>query len=297
MSRITYVNGLYLDYHRAAVHVEDRGYQFADGVYEVVAINGGGMVDRVRHLDRLERSLAALRIPLPMSRPALTIVMNQVLRRNRLRDGMLYIQITRGVAPRDHVFPGYLRPSVVITARRHGRGNDALAEAGISVITIPDIRWKRCDIKSVSLLPNVLGKQMARDAGAFEAWFLDQDGFITEGTSTNAWIIDGDKRLITRQADHAILEGVTRRAILDLARSQGLEVAERAFTRDQALKAREAFLTSTTTFVLPVVRIDDEAIGDGRPGRFSRELRQAYIAHMAGKGPEETREESSKERL
>ncbi len=292
MSRIAYVNGLYLDYHRAAVHVEDRGYQFADGVYEVVAINGGRMVDRDRHLDRLERSLDALRIPLPMSRPAFTIVMNQVLRRNRLQDGMLYIQITRGVAPRDHVFPGHPRPSVVITARRLRHGNDALAEAGISVITIPDIRWKRCDIKSVSLLPNVLGKQMARDAGAFEAWQVDQDGFITEGTSSNAWIIDDHRRLITRQADQAILEGVTRRAILDLAQSHGLEPVERAFTRDQALSAREAFITSTTTFVLPVVRIDDEAVGDGRPGPFSRKLRQDYLAYMAGNRPFAAREGS-----
>ncbi len=292
MSRITYVNGLYLDHHRAAVHVEDRGYQFADGVYEVMAVNGGNLVDRGRHLDRLERSLAALRIPLPMSRPALTIVMNQVLRRNRLKDGMLYIQITRGVAPREHVFPGHAQPSMVITARRLGRGNDALAEAGVGVVTTPDIRWKRCDIKSVSLLPNVLGKQMARDAGAFEAWFLDPDGVITEGASTNAWIIDGGGRLITHPADHGILEGVTRRAILDLARSRGLEVEECAFTRDQALKAREAFLTSTTTFVLPVVRIDGQAIGDGRPGRFSRELRQAYIAHMAADGQKDAPEET-----
>lgn len=282
MSHIIYINGQYLNYHQATVHVEDRGYQFADGVYEVVAVNGGRMVDRDHHLDRLERSLGALAMALPMSRPAFTIVMGQVLRRNRLHDGILYIQITRGVAPRDHAFPRHGQPSVVITARRHDRGNTALAEAGVSVITIPDIRWKRCDIKTVSLIPNVLGKQMARDAGAYEAWQVDQDGFITEGTSTNAWIIDDDNRLITRQADQSILEGVTRRAILDLAPSHGLKPVEQAFTRDDALAAREAFITSTTSFVLPVVRIDGAIIGDGKPGPFSRKLRQDYLAYMAG---------------
>ena len=284
MSRIAYVNGLYLPHRRAAVHIEDRGYQFADGVYEVIAVACGRLIDAALHLDRLDRSLAELRIAAPMSRAALKLVIGEVLRRNRVRDGIIYIQVTRGVARREHSFPAESRPSLVMTARRLAPQDVTLSRDGVRVVTIPDLRWKRCDIKSISLTPNVLGKQLAREAGAFEAWQVDEEGFVTEGTSTNAWIVDRDGLLVTRPADEAILGGVTRRVILDLARELGLECAERAFTLEQAKAAREAFITGTTTDLLPVTRIDEVVIGDGRPGPLSRRLRERYMAHLAGPG-------------
>lgn len=284
MSRIAYVNGLYLPHRRAAVHIEDRGYQFADGVYEVIAVRNGRLIERELHLDRLDRSLAELRIAAPMSRAALTLVMGEVLRRNRIRDGILYIQMTRGVAPRDHSFPLESRTSVVMTARRLAPHDVTLSRDGVRVITIPEIRWKRCDIKSISLTPNVLGKQLAREAGAFEAWQVDAEGFVTEGTSTNAWIVNRDGLLMTRPIDEAILGGITRHVILDLARRLRLECAERVFTLKQAQAAREAFVTGTTTDLLPVTKIDDVVIGDGRPGPISRRLREHYMAYLAGPG-------------
>lgn len=229
MSRIAYVNGSYVPHKQASVHVEDRGYQFADGVYEVIAVRGGRFVDEEPHLDRLERSLAEISIEAPMSRPALKIVMREMLRRNRVRDGILYLQVTRGVAPREHAFPASARPAVVMTARR-SKPRPAVSLRGVSVITVPDIRWKRCDIKSVSLLPNILGKQAASEAGAYEALQVDEDGFITEGTSSNAWIVTRRGDLITRKPDNAILDGVTRRAVAELAEREGLIFIERAFT-------------------------------------------------------------------
>lgn len=281
MSRIAYVNGSYVPHQQASVHVEDRGYQFADGVYEVIAVRGGRFVDEEPHLDRLERSLGELYITAPMSRRALKIVMRQVVRRNRVRNGILYMQITRGVAARDHAFPRAAEPAVVMTARRT-KSRASLAVDGVSVITVPDIRWKRCDIKSVSLLPNILGRQAAAEAGAYEALQVDEDGYITEGTASNAWIVTMKGELTTRTPDNAILNGVTRLAVIDLALREGLKFVERAFTAEEVAAAREAFVTSTSSNVMPVVRIDDRVVGDGKPGRLSRKLMKLYAAHASG---------------
>ncbi len=280
MSRIAYVNGRYVPHADAAVHIEDRGYQFADGVYEVVSVHGGHLVDDGPHLDRLDRSLAELSIAPAMSRRALGLVMGQVIRRNRVRDGIVYIQMTRGVAPRDHPFPAHPSTAVVMTARRTKRAKSDPSDGGVKVITIPDIRWHRCDIKSVSLLPNVLGKQQAREAGAFEAWQVDGDGMVTEGTSTNAWIVTEGGELVTRDPGAAILNGITRLAVLEIARERGVPFIERAFSLAEARVAREAFVTSTTAFVMPVTSIDDEPVGDGSPGPLARALRERYIAYM-----------------
>ncbi|MBV9859404.1 MAG: D-amino-acid transaminase [Alphaproteobacteria bacterium] len=282
MSRIAYVGGDYVPHRLAAVHIEDRGYQFSDGVYEVIAVVGGRLLDEERHLARLARSLAELRIAAPMSPAALKVVLREVVRRNGIGTGSVYLQVTRGEAPREHAFPRSARPMLVATARRSKPADPAVGERGVAVITIPDIRWRRCDIKSIGLLANVLGKQRAREAGAFEAWQVDDTGRITEGTSTNAWIVTGEGKLVTRAADSAILNGITRLALLDIASEQGFEFEERPFTVAEAKSAREAFLTSTTAELLPVVRIDDLPIGDGQPGPLSRQLRAFYLAHAAG---------------
>ena len=281
MSRVAYVDGQYLPHHSAAVHIEDRGYQFADGVYEVIAVVGGSLLDEGPHLTRLARSLAELRIPAPMSNSALHIVMREVVRRNGVRDGALYMQVTRGAAPRDHAFPQAAKPVLVVTARRKKPADPSLAANGIGVITIPDIRWRRCDIKSVALVANVLGKQRAKEAGAYEAWQVDGDGRVTEGTSTTAWIVTADGAAVTRQADSAILNGVTRLAVFDIIRREGYRLVERPFTVAEAKTAREAFVTSTAVELLPVVRIDGDPVADGMPGPLSRALREFYLAHAA----------------
>lgn len=279
MSRIAYVSGRYLPHRQAAVHIEDRGYQFSDGVYEVIAVINGRLVDEERHFVRLHRSLGELRIGPPIGDAALKVVMREVVRRNGVDTGIVYLQITRGVAPRDHAFPKSAKPVLVVTSRRGRPANPALGRDGIAVITIPDIRWQRCDIKSVSLLPNVLGKQQAREAGAYEAWQVDRDGFVTEGTSTNAWIVTRDGEVVTRACDHAILSGITRLAVLDIIAREGLKLVERPFSVAEAKAAREAFLTSTTADLLPVVEIDGETVANGTPGSFATRLREEYLAH------------------
>jgi D-alanine transaminase len=284
MSRIAYVNGRYLPHGEASVHIDDRGYQFADGVYEVIAVQSGELIDEALHLARLDRSLGELRIAAPMPRRALALVLREVIRRNRVRDGIVYLQASRGVAPRDHPFPADIRTSLVITARRGRPANPKALSEGIRVITIPDIRWARCDIKAIALLPNVLGKQAAREAGAYEAWQVDENGMVTEGTSTNAWIVTQAGELVTRQASNAILNGCTRLALLDIARRVGLTFVERSFSVAEAMAAREAFLSSTTTPVLPIVRIDETVVGDGRPGALGRRLRELYAAHSREEG-------------
>jgi D-alanine transaminase len=286
MSRIAYVNGRYLPHRHAQVHVEDRGYQFADGIYEVACVQGGAIIDEEPHLDRLERSLAELRIAQPMSRAALRHVTREVLRRNAIRDGIVYMQVTRGVARRDHPFPGpQVAPAVVMTARRLKPQDPKLFRQGIKAITVSDIRWGRCDIKSVSLLPNVLAKQQAREAGAYEAWMVDRDGFVTEGTSTNAWIVTADGELVTRGLGPEILGGITRKSLMRLAAEAQIRLVERPFTLDEARRAREAFLTSTTSFVIPIVTLDGQAIGDGRPGPVAGRLRELYADFMASPPP------------
>lgn len=284
MSRIAYVNGRYVPHRDARVHIEDRGFQFADAAYEVIAVKDAEFIDESLHLKRLTRSLGELRIARPMSEAALRAVMHEVIRRNGVRDGIIYMQVTRGAAPRDFAFPKSVRPSVVMTARRHRGLDPRLLDVGVNVITIPDIRWARVDIKSVALLPNALGKQRAKDAGAYEAWQVDRDGNVTEGTSSNAWIITPANDVVTRHADTGILNGVTRIGLIHLLKGEGLRFIERPFSVAEAKAAREAFLTSTTNFVLPVVRIDETAVGDGRPGEVVRKLRQAYDAYAATLG-------------
>ena len=276
MPRLAYVNGRYLPHKSAAVHIEDRGYQFSDGVYEVVPVVQGALVDEAPHLDRLERSLSELGIPLPMSRQAIELVSRELMRRNALSNGFLYMQVTRGVAPRDHAFPRQARPALVMTTRQKKPPSEKLLSEGVEIVTIPDIRWKRRDIKSVSLLPNVLGKQQAVEAGAFEAWMVDEDGLVTEGTSTNAWIVTQAGELITRDASEAILNGITRLRILDLAARENIRFVERAFTAEEATEAREAFLTSSTNFVMPVTHIDGKPVGNGHPGLLTGQLVASY---------------------
>lgn len=281
MPRDAYVNGRFIPHGQAQVHVEDRGYQFADGVYEVIAVHAGKLVDEEPHLDRLDHSLGSLKIGWPMSRAALKLKMRELLRRNLVREGIVYLQISRGVAPRDHAFPkSKPRPALVMTTRHARAPNRALLDKGAAAITIPDIRWQRCDIKSVSLLPNILGKQQAAEAGAYEAWQVAADGTVTEGTSTNAWIVTKDDKLVTRSLSHAILSGITRLTVLRLAGEEGLKIEERPFTVDEARAAREAFLTSTTSFVLPITTLDGKPVGDGKPGALSMRLRDFYLRYM-----------------
>ncbi|RTL96547.1 D-amino-acid transaminase [Ancylobacter aquaticus] len=278
MSRIAYVNGSYVAHAEAGVHVEDRGYQFGDGVYEVCEVRGGHMVDERRHMARLVRSLGELRIRLPMSLAALGVVLRQTIARNRVRDGLVYLQVTRGVARRDHYFPDAATPpSLVVTARSVDPAKgEAVAGQGIAVITVPDNRWERVDIKTIGLLPNVLAKEAAKQAGAREAWFVDASGHVTEGGSTNAWIVTPEGRLVTRPAESGILRGITRTVMMEVAEKLQLRVEERPFTVAEALGAREAFVTSATNFATPVVRIDGQTIGDGRPGPVVRALRENF---------------------
>ncbi len=281
MPRCAYVNGRYVSHAAARVHIDDRGYQFADGAYEVILIRGRGLVDEGQHLDRLDCSLTALRIPWPMSRPALQIVLRELICRNAVEDGTLYLQVTRGVAPRDHRFPAAAAPSLVATARPMKPTPKSVVAAGVAVITHPDIRWRRCDIKSVSLLANVLCKQAAVEAGAFEAWLVDDAGNVTEGTTTNAWIVTPSRRLVTRDLSAAILAGITRLSLLQLVRLRGLSLEERPFSVAEAMTAAEAFVTGTTSLVLPVTRIDGQAIGSGRPGPVTTMLRDHYLRRLA----------------
>jgi len=278
MSRIAYVNGRYLPLRHAMVHVEDRGYQFGDAVYEVCEVRQGRLIDERRHLVRLKRSLLALQIRLPMSPEALGVVLREVVARNRIRYGTVYLQVSRGVARRDHAFPTpEVAPSMVVTARPlNARRNEALAATGIAVVSVPDNRWGRVDIKTTGLLPNVLARQAAIAQGARDAWFVDREGLVTEAASANAWIVTEAGRVVTRPADQAILKGITRTVLFDVVQALGLGVDERAFTLAEAYAAREAFVTAASQIVLPVVRIDGHVIGDGKPGPVATALRRAF---------------------
>ncbi|MBN9012076.1 MAG: D-amino-acid transaminase [Rhizobiales bacterium] len=278
MSRIAYVNGSYRNMRDACVNVEDRGYQFSDGVYEVCEIRGGRLVDMPRHMTRLQRSLSELRIAMPMPLPSLSVVMHEVVRRNRVTYGIVYLQITRGVARRDHGFPTKpVSPSVVVTARSlNFAKNQATAATGIRVVTMPDNRWPRVDIKSVSLLPNVLAKQAARELGAYEAWYVDSLGFVTEGASSNAWIVTKDGRAVTRPTNGGILAGITRGVLIDVLAELQIKLEERPFTPAEAKEAAEAFVTSASQIGMPVVAVDDATIGNGAPGTVSRRLREQF---------------------
>ena len=278
MPRIAYVNGRYMPGAQASVSIEDRGFQFADGVYEVCEVREGRLVDERRHMARLDRSLSELRIARPMSAIALSMVMHETVRRNRVRDGIVYVEITRGVARRDFPFPpGATRPTVVVTARGNDLGRlEQMAAEGVAIVSVPDIRWGRVDIKTVGLLPNVLAKQAAREQGAREAWLVDAQGCVTEGASSNAWIVSADGTLITRPLGSDILPGITRAVAIEAAKALGLAFLERPFTLAEAYGAREAFITSASQIVLPVTRIDGRPIGDGAPGPTAKALRRAY---------------------
>jgi D-alanine transaminase len=278
MSRVAYVNGRYLDMRDASVNIEDRGYQFADGVYEVCEVRGGKLVDMPRHLTRLQRSLAELRIPEPMPLAALAVILHEVVRRNRVAFGIVYLQITRGVARRDHAFPSKpVRPSMVVTARSidPAKGRDNAAR-GIKVITLAENRWPRVDIKSTALLPNVLAKQAAREAGAYEAWYVDREGFVTEGSSSNAWIVTKEGQVVTRSADTGILAGITRAVLIDAFEALQVRFEERPFTPAEAADAAEAFVTAASQIVMPVVAIDGRPVGDGKPGPLAKRLREQF---------------------
>ncbi|MFN3230965.1 MAG: D-amino-acid transaminase [Alphaproteobacteria bacterium] len=282
MSRIAYVNGRYVPLADAGVHIEDRGMQFADAVYEVVAVVDGELADLDAHLDRLAYSLREVRIENAPGTASLQVAMRQTVRRNRVKWGLLYLQIGRGVARRDHAFPAEGPASVVMTCRAYDYG--ALAAKlrdGVAIATVPDERWARPDIKSTSLLANVLAKQAARDKGAFEAWMVDDDGFITEGSSTTAWIVTDGETLVTRPLSRAILPGITRAVAEELARADNLTVEERAFTVEEAKGAKEAFLTSTSGGPVPVVEIDGETVGNGMPGLVTGRLAALYRMHLA----------------
>ena len=278
MSRIAYVNGRYLPFRDAKVHVEDRGYQFGDGVYEVCEVRGGRLIDQRRHLARLVRSLEELRIRMPMPLAALNIVMREVAARNRIGYGLLYLQVTRGVARRDHAFPvPEVRPSLVVTARSLNKTrNEALAAKGIAVVSVPDNRWGRVDIKTIGLLPNVLARQAAIEQGARDAWFVDKEGNVTEASSSNAWIVTKDKKVVTRRSDQAILRGITRQVLFEALKAEKLAVEERPFTLEEAYAAREAFVSSATQIVVPVIQIDGHKIGDGKPGPIATALRREF---------------------
>ena len=276
--RIAYVDGRYLPHAEASVHIEDRGLQFADAVYEVCSVNDGLLLDEAGHLDRLERSLSELAIPMPMGRGALMAVMREVMRRNRLKDGLVYLQVTRGAYRRDHAIPKDARPSLIITARSlDPKTYDKRRAEGVSVVTLKENRWGRCDIKTTGLLPNVLAKTEARKDGAYEAWFVDTDGFVTEGASTNAWIVTGKDVLVTRDLKANILAGVTRKGVLAALLHHGINaIEERAFTLKEANAASEAFITSASGGVIPVVTIDGRAVGTGRPGPMAARVHALY---------------------
>jgi D-alanine transaminase len=280
MSRVAYVNGQYQPHGQAVIHVEDRGFQFADGVYEVWSIFDGRMADFDGHMTRLHRSLSELRIDIPMTRESLTQVLKETIRRNRVRNGIVYLQITRGTARRDHPFPAEgTPPSVIVTAKSISADrSEATAKKGVAVVTVPDIRWGRCDIKTVGLLPNVLAKQAARDRGAYEAWMVDEMGLVTEGSSTNAWIVDENGKLRTRDTQANILRGVTRTMLMAMLADEGVQLDERPFSVDEAKRAREVFVTASSTFVMPLVSLDGVKIGDGKPGPIATRLRERYIA-------------------
>ncbi len=280
MPRTSYVNGRYVPHGRATVHIEERGFQFADGVYEVIGVFGGCLIDGEEHLDRLERSMRELRIVPPLRRTGLKLVLWETLRKNHVQNGKIYIQISRGVAARDHPFPAAAESSLVVIASSGSWPSLSEAKTGHAVVTGPDLRWQRCDIKSVSLLPNLLAKQTAIEAGAVELWMTDEQGHVTEGTAANAWIVTSDHEIITRQTDDRILPGITRHTLIRLIEQEGYKLSLRAFTVGEAKAAKEAFFTSATAIVKPVTSIDGDSIGNGVPGEITCQLIDLYFNHM-----------------
>lgn len=279
MSRIAYVNGSYVSHREAAVSIDDRGYQFGDGIYEVVFIIDGHMADEGPHLDRLDRSLSEMSMPWPVERAVLQMIIARIVRLNQVKNGLVYVQITRGVAKRDHKWTKPLKPALVVTAKNTAK-NIPKEIPAVPVISVPDERWERRDIKTIQLLPNCLAKQKAYEAGAYEAVMIDADGSVTEGSSSNMWIVTKQGELITRPATHKILNGITRRTVMAVATEMQLKVVERNFTIEEALSASEAFLTSASSHVTPIGSIDEALIGDGTAGAVAKRLRVTYIEEV-----------------
>ena len=282
MTKCVYVNGQFLRRRNATIDIEDRGFNFGDAVYEVIFLNNGILVDEEEHLKRLEYSLSELGIPLPKSRRILSLLIREIIRLNRIIDGFVYLQVSRGVAPRDHLIPDNITPSLVIMARSSNLVAKPSIKDGVSVITVPDLRWHRRDIKTTQLVANCLAKSNAVKAGAGEAWMVDENGAITEGSSSNAWIVTSNRELLTRPPSSEILNGITRRTILALAKEERLEFYERAFTTSEALKAAEAFFTSATSLATPVLSIDGKKIGSGKVGPITKKLQSMYIKFASG---------------
>ena len=277
MSRIVYVNGAYVPEEEAKISVFDRGFLFADGVYEVTSVLEGKLVDFPGHLRRLHRSLGELDMPAPATDAEIEAIHRELVARNGVAEGMVYLQATRGAADRDFAYPADPVPSLVVFTQARALVDTPAARDGIRVIGVPDIRWARRDIKTVQLLAPSMCKMMARKAGKDDAWLVE-DGFVTEGTSNNAWIVTRDGTVVTRDLSEAILHGITRAAVIAYAREAQVRVEERRFTLDEAKGAAEAFVTAASAFVTPVVEIDGVAIGDGRPGPVTRRLRELYLA-------------------
>lgn len=281
MTRIAYLNGQFLPFEEAKVSVCDRGFNFGDGIYEVSAVLNGRLVDNDAHLARLERCLAEIRIANPYPRERWVEIEQEMVKRNALQEGLVYMQVTRGAAERDFAFPKDTAPTVVMFTQAKNVSASPLAESGAKIITVPDLRWARRDIKSVSLLAQVLAKQAAAEAGVSEAWMVE-DGKVTEGGSSTAFIVTTDGRIVTRPLSQAVLPGITRQAVMKLAAEASLVVEERLFGVDEALAAAEAFYTSASSFVMPVIAIDGQTIGDGKPGRHTRRLRELYLEMARG---------------
>jgi D-alanine transaminase len=277
LDQIAYVNGSFLPLADAKVSVLDRGFLFADGIYEVSAVLDGRLVDNDAHLARLQRSVGEIALPLPETLDRIKEIQHELIGRNELTEGVVYIQVTRGAAPRDFVFPKGVKPSLVMFTQAKNFIDAPAAKTGIAVITVPDIRWERRDIKSVGLLAQVLAKQAAAEAGCQEAWMIE-DGKVTEGGSSSAFILTQDDVLVTRQNSSAILPGCTRKAVIALAEERQLRVEERAFSVDEALGAKEAFITSASSFVQPVVTIDGKSVAGGKPGPVATRLREIYVS-------------------
>lgn len=284
MSRIAYVNGRYVPQREASVNIEDRGYQFGDGIYEVVHLYNGRFIDEDRHLDRLERSLKLIKLPMPLTRAALSHVLKEVARKNRVTEGLLYMQVTRGVAHRDHPFPSHpIPPALVVTVKRIKPYPASITGWGGNAITLPDLRWAHRDIKSINLLPNVLARQAAKEQGAVEAILYEEaTGIVTEGAATTFWIVDENGAIRTRALSHAILPGCTRGALMAELKDAGIAFDERAFTLDEMKRAREAFITSATSFVKPILKIDGTPVGDGTPGPVTTKLFELFARHVKG---------------
>ncbi len=276
-SRTVYVNGDFVAEADAKISIFDRAFLFADSVYEVTAVLDGKLVDFDNHMSRLARSLGEMEIAAPLEPGDLRAMHEALVERNGLREGLIYMQVSRGSADRDFAYPDGIQPTLIAFTQEKTLTNSPFAEMGVKVVTLPDIRWKRRDIKSTALLAQAMGKEAAKRQGAFEAWMVE-DGFVTEGTSSTSFIVLADGTLVTRQLSSAILAGVTRRAIIKLAEQTGIRVDERPFSVDEALGASEAFLTSASTVVLSIIEIDGVKIGNGEPGPVARQFREHYLS-------------------